>query len=322
MDNENIKFSIVIPTYNMSKYIGESIESVLNQSYKNYEIIICDNASTDNTSDIVAKYMCDKIKYVRNEHNLGPVANFNLGINIASGDIVKFLEADDFLHRDCLSIIKKKFESYPNASMVSTGRFYIDSESIVFSAYSNKNEELIENGYSFMRNLLYGNEFGTPSDIAIKRYVFSNVMCFDLLYGSYLNDWDLWIRIAREYSTVLIPDKLSYVRRHSEQMGITGSLNNKDVIVNYVMIKKLYSNSYLSMIPIATKSAVYYEYRALLLFLKIPSKKTVTNFIWILKLAYKYFGILFLLIHSLLFLPTILVIEIIKKFDRTYKKIS
>lgn len=101
---ENKKVSVVIPTYNCGKYISESVESVLNQTYKNFEIIIVDDGSSDNTRGVLAKYLDEngnKIKYFYQENSGGTVAR-NHGIKESQGDYIAFFDADDLWTREKL----------------------------------------------------------------------------------------------------------------------------------------------------------------------------------------------------------------------------
>lgn len=87
--------SIITPTYNCSKYIGETIESVLNQTYKNFEMIIVDDASTDNTEEVVNSYHDKRIKYVKLKTNSGPAVARNTAMELAKGKYMAFLDSDD-----------------------------------------------------------------------------------------------------------------------------------------------------------------------------------------------------------------------------------
>lgn len=92
------KVSVMIPTYNQENYIAQAIESVLMQDYDNLEIIVADDCSTDNTGEIIKKYMSDnRVKYIRNEQNLGRVKNYrNILLNHTSGEWIVNLDGDDF----------------------------------------------------------------------------------------------------------------------------------------------------------------------------------------------------------------------------------
>lgn len=116
---DNIKFSIIIPAYNAEKYINQTINSIHKQTYTNYEIIVIDDASTDNTLKEVKKY--DDIIILQNERNMRQGAARNKGLELATGDYIFFLDADDtFYTNDVLeklvNLIKKE-----NADIIYTG---------------------------------------------------------------------------------------------------------------------------------------------------------------------------------------------------------
>lgn len=105
-------FSIVIPTYNRAALIGRCLESVIAQTYSNWEAIIVDNFSEDNTEEIVLSYKDDRIKFVKN-HNYGIISvSRNKAISLANGDWICFLDSDDFWLPNKLEIISKYTEKY------------------------------------------------------------------------------------------------------------------------------------------------------------------------------------------------------------------
>lgn len=94
------RFSIIIPAYNVEKYIERCIESVKNQTFNSYEIIIIDSVSNDNTVEILKKYVSDNTKIFQQKNNLGPGGARNVGLNKATGEYILFLDADDYLNND------------------------------------------------------------------------------------------------------------------------------------------------------------------------------------------------------------------------------
>jgi glycosyltransferase involved in cell wall biosynthesis len=98
-----MKFSIVIPTYNRADIISKSLDSIYAQTYKDWEIIIVDNASTDNTAEIMAEYIRKgNLRYIVNDRNYERSYSRNRGIQLAAGDFVTLLDSDDVLYPDCL----------------------------------------------------------------------------------------------------------------------------------------------------------------------------------------------------------------------------
>jgi glycosyltransferase involved in cell wall biosynthesis len=92
---KNPKVSVIIPTYNRAEYLGRSIQSVLNQTYQDFELIIVDDGSTDNTRDIVAQFHDKRLNYIRHETNLGVAAARNSGVRAARGIYLAFQDSDD-----------------------------------------------------------------------------------------------------------------------------------------------------------------------------------------------------------------------------------
>lgn len=101
------KFSLIIPSYNVEKYIKKCLDSVLNQTYTNYEIIIINDGSTDNTSKILESYKSNKKIKIINQENKGLSSARNLGVSNAKGDYILFIDSDDFIEKELLEILNK-----------------------------------------------------------------------------------------------------------------------------------------------------------------------------------------------------------------------
>jgi len=97
---EKCRFSIIICGYNIEQYIENSIESVLNQNYTNYELLLVNDGSNDNTLEKMKKYESDKVKIINNEENLGLGASRNIGVKLAQGQYILYLDGDDTMYDD------------------------------------------------------------------------------------------------------------------------------------------------------------------------------------------------------------------------------
>lgn len=119
-------FSVIMPTYNQSAYIRRAILSLIQQSYREWELIIVDDGCTDNTKDIIADYLevYPMITYIRSETNRGMGYAINQGLNIAKYDHIAYLPSDDFYYVDHLNDIKEKFEESTDTVLVYTGMKY------------------------------------------------------------------------------------------------------------------------------------------------------------------------------------------------------
>lgn len=115
----NNKVSVIVPIYNASKYLSRSIESILNQSYENLEIILIDDCSTDNSKEIIKKYALKdtRIKPFYSEVNQGVSKSRNIGLKSVSGDYVMFMDADDYIVKDMIKIMLEKAIKY-NSDMI------------------------------------------------------------------------------------------------------------------------------------------------------------------------------------------------------------
>lgn len=106
--------SVCIPTYRGAEFIGTTLRSVLDQTYRNLEIIVLDDNSPDNTADVVASFADSRIKYLRNPANLGPQGNWNRCLALATGRYFKLLPHDDLLSPDCIDNQVRVFEADPD----------------------------------------------------------------------------------------------------------------------------------------------------------------------------------------------------------------
>ena len=114
MAQPDIRVTIGITTYNRASLLREAIQSALSQSYDNFEVLICDNASQDETQDVVASFDDARIRYARSDTNLGMIPNFNRVIELADGDAVVLLSDDDVLYPAYLSSVVPVLSSHPS----------------------------------------------------------------------------------------------------------------------------------------------------------------------------------------------------------------
>lgn len=175
---KNIKFSICIPNYNYGKYIGYTIKSVLSQNYEDFEIIVSDNNSTDNSIEIIKSFTDHRIKLIRNKYNIGFIGNLNKVTENASGDFIILLSSDDIMKQNALKsyediIIKNKENLYniflmSRCEIIDTGGDIIGHKGLLtgdlvkFSKSHDINQDYYEyNGHQLLRELFL-NRFQTP----------------------------------------------------------------------------------------------------------------------------------------------------------------
>jgi glycosyltransferase involved in cell wall biosynthesis len=123
--------SVCIPSFNKAEYLGETIESILCQTYRNFQILVIDNCSTDHTHEMIQSKYKQKILYYRNHRNIGATANFNRCISLAQNDLLMILPADDTLLPRFLERTVEWMLKHPAAGLVATNRYYMDKHSAI-----------------------------------------------------------------------------------------------------------------------------------------------------------------------------------------------
>ena len=122
------KISVIIPCYNVEKCLEECLDSVLKQTFNDFEVICVEDCSTDNTLDILQKYKNKlSIHVVHNDANKGQAESRNIGLKLAKGDYIYFLDSDDIITPNCLEILYNKISSYGTNKGISAraNRFFL-----------------------------------------------------------------------------------------------------------------------------------------------------------------------------------------------------
>lgn len=216
-------FSVVIPLYNKQKYIAQTLQTVLNQSFVDFEIVIINDGSTDSSEEIVESFSDSRINYFSTE-NQGAAAARNLGIDKSTSPYIAFLDADDLWFENHLEEFKNLIDRFPDAGM-----------------YANRYELIFENGSKYQPSF-YGisddyeglvNDYFAASlhyavassiSIAVPKSIFAEVGSFKN-YISSGQDTDMWIRIAL-HSQIIIGNKLTSSYLHF----IEGSLSKTAIL--------------------------------------------------------------------------------------------
>lgn len=219
--------SIVIPMFNAERYIEECIESALKQTYKNIEIIIVNDGSTDKSLQTITKYE-NKIKIV-NKKNGGTASALNAGIKAMEGDWFKWLSADDVLNDNAIEILINETEKLKEKgkSCIFYSNFdYIDESSNIIGEYIEPNNNNLK---SFDQKILLLDHFyGNGSTSLIHKSVFKNCGFFDEEI-KYQDDYEFWLRCCLLFNIqlYLIPKKLVKYRIHKNQLTETISLEKQ-----------------------------------------------------------------------------------------------
>jgi glycosyltransferase involved in cell wall biosynthesis len=222
--------SVIIPTFNRAHLLSKAIKSVLDQTYKDFEIFVIDDCSTDKTSDVVKSFKNKKIKYLVHKENQGGSAARNTGIKAAKGDFITFLDDDD-------ELFPRKFEKQIT-------KFHNLSEDfgVVYSGYCIIKSKKKWQFYPEYRKEVYSvllkrNILGSSTPM-VRKNCFKIAGLFDENLPS-CQDWDMWIRLSKYFMFDFVQEILSKHNIHGNQ--ISTNLEKK-IIGRRKLIKKHYAD--------------------------------------------------------------------------------
>lgn len=259
---KNPKVSVVIPSYNTADYIVAAIESVFDQSYSDYEIIVIDDGSTDNLKEVLEPYM-DRIRYHYQE-NKGLAGARNTGMRLANGEYITYLDADDIWLEDNLQIKCNLLDSHPDVDAIS-------SDFCVFNNNGIMHERGITKSFPFFRRTqqTFADIFSTVETITTPkgntvRFYYGNI--FDkLIFGNFIlptsvvyrkssgertgeyreelrnqEDYEYWLRYTQHCSFGYVDEVLAKYRRHSKQL--TDHSKIEEMFTNIIGIVRQYKD--------------------------------------------------------------------------------
>ncbi len=204
--------SVIIPTYNRESFIKESIESVLHQTFSDFELIVVDDGSTDDTDTILEFFKSD-LQYIK-QSNQGPSAARNTGIRLAAGNWISFLDSDDLWMPQKLECQIQFVRNFPETRICYTEELWYRKGRRVNPA--KKHQKFSGRFYKKMLSLC----LISPSSVLIHRSVFDNAGLFDESLPA-CEDYDLWLRIGARYSIDLISEPLIIKRNgHDGQQSM------------------------------------------------------------------------------------------------------
>lgn len=202
--------SIITPSYNTANYIEETIQSVLNQTYENWEMIIVDDCSTDNTDMVVQKYLSDsRIKYLKNPKNSGAAVSRNYALREAKGKWIAFLDSDDIWLADKLEK-QIEFMKKNNYNFSYTNYEEIDENSNSLGVFVSGPKKISKHG---MYNYCW---MGCLTVMFNAEYV-GQIQINDIKKN---NDYAIWLKVCKKAKCFLLDEKLAKYRKR------TGSISN------------------------------------------------------------------------------------------------
>lgn len=254
MENCPVEVSVIIPNYNYARFLEHRIDSVLSQTYTNYEIILLDDASTDDSVSILNNYRSNEfVTHLEiNSLNTGsPFAQWQKGINLARGKYIWIAESDDAADSHFLEKAVSALNQYPQASFCFLGSRCIDENnmelSIDFDRWSSKqtsrsNRMGVFEGIEYIaHNLYWRNYIYNASGVVFRKKCFErirNLSCFSMRYSG---DWLFWVEMARQGEVIEIYEKLNRFRLHSDSKTVEGTLSGNAILEDMEVVYKIES---------------------------------------------------------------------------------
>ncbi len=225
--------SVVIPAYNNENTIEATLRSVMEQRYKNLEIVVIDDNSTDNTLHILEtlQKQDERIKIFHNDTNLGMTGNWNRCLKEAEGEFIKLVCADDLLDKAEIAKETEAMISNPSVNLVESDTRLIDIYGKKTGAFKRYPKAGVVDGKKIAKtSLIWNNFFGAPVNNLIRKSILTETGYFDEKF-TYILDFDMWIKIACTGDVYIIHELLNSFRIRNDSN--TGNLigNNREIYV-------------------------------------------------------------------------------------------
>lgn len=243
------KVSVCIPTYNYGRFIGDAVSSVLLQSYRDLELIVVDNCSTDDTRRLCEGFIEKdaRVRYFCNPVNLGMVGNWNRCMELARGEYVKILCADDMLEPGCIARSAEILERNRNVALVTGTRLFVSEklQPLLERSYSDR-FRIVPGNRAIRTCLMFGNVIGEPSAVMFRRVDVSSPFDDRL---KQLIDLDMWIRILEKGDLANIPEPVCRFRQHADQ-GTADNIRSQAFIDEELWLYRHYSGKRPGLTPL------------------------------------------------------------------------
>ena len=240
MQLKNIKVSFLISVFNGEKYLDKSLLSIKNQTYQNYEIVIVNDASTDNSLSIIRKYkkIFKNYKIINNIKNIGLTKSLNIAAKNARGEWLARLDADDVCNYLRLDKQLELISSENSIALIGSGCNFINTDDkVIFKkSFGNKSNYL-------KSQLQKVNAFFPHSSALIKRSIFLKLGGYDEFF-KFAQDYDLWLRVSEKYEIIASNDFLVNIRIHNNRISNKKTKNEQFIFARVAIISYWLRNNF------------------------------------------------------------------------------
>ena len=232
--------TVIIPNYNHAKYLRQRIDTVLNQTYTSFEVIILDDCSTDNSKDIILSYKDNPhiSNIVLNSENSGSTfKQWNKGFELAKGDYIWIAESDDYCDLNLLELLITQIQKYSQSSIVYTSSHFVDAEGHYIKKIRKKGVEIVGGRVFIMKHMTMGNAFLNASSAIFSKEALSKCK---LDYTTFKAGGDrlFWIYLAEQGQVIHLKDAHNYFRQHSKKVTSKAAKSG----IGFIESLKIYDN--------------------------------------------------------------------------------
>lgn len=248
--------SVMMPAYNAERYIGQAIESVLCQTYQNWELIVVDDGSTDATADVVSRYQDSRIRLLR-QANGGEASARNTALRHMRGEFVAFLDADDAYLPEHLEATTSYLLAHPEHDGVYTDGYHIDQDGNLLKSLSSRRRGPFE-GWLFEQLVRASDVFGPPICLLLRRApILERQLTYDtrIVIGP---DWDFNTRFAQHASFGYLPRMTCLYRVHLSNISIVTQAQKRTASLALCREKAIQLEGF-SRCSLETRRYVFYE---------------------------------------------------------------
>jgi glycosyltransferase involved in cell wall biosynthesis len=217
------KVTVILPNYNHQDYIEERIESILNQDFDDFELIILDDASTDKSPEKIRKFLNDtRVKeFVVNDQNSGSTfIQWEKGLQKAQGEYIWIAESDDVADKRFLSELIAILDNHPKIGVAFCPSTWIDEQSIkILEPDHEVNEDLWQGNYLIQNDFLAGNLIYNASSAVFRKNLVNKISFSQINEFKYTGDWLFWVQLVSDVQVKRIGKRLNYFRRHANNVS-------------------------------------------------------------------------------------------------------
>lgn len=228
--NSPPRISVIMPVYNAGRFVGEAIQSVLSQDFSDFELIIFNDASTDNSLDILKSFNDARIRIVENEINLGITKTLNAAIALCRGDFIARMDADDVMHPQRLNRQLEAMELDTGIAVLATRIRFINMDGEYTGEWNTDAENIREGD---IRNVMANTNCIAHPTVMMRRDVLSHFGYREKQFGA--EDWDLWLRLLNaNFRIAKLNDEMLDYRVHTSSIT---SMRKKEEILEKRLLR-------------------------------------------------------------------------------------